>query len=72
MGKTLEMSFRTSQNKPFKLTVDDIRDDLAPAEIRAAMEQIISKNIFNTPTAGNLASVIGAKIINKDVQDIEL
>lgn len=66
MVKTLEMVFRNESGKEVVLSMLEPKDDLTLAEVNTVMQDIISKNIFNT-TTGDLVQVIEARIRSKDV-----
>ena len=44
----LEMDFLDSLEKVSRISLDEPREDLIPSEIEAAMQSIISNNIFAT------------------------
>lgn len=71
MSRVLEMIFKNSDNKNFRLSVDDAREDLTPVQIRAAMDSIMQKNIFTT-AAGDLVAIGGARVITKEVTEMEI
>ncbi len=71
MAKSLELSFLTQTGKISKLSVDNPKEPINPAAIKQAMEQIITANIIQT-TNGDLVSVEGAKVIERNVTDYEL
>ncbi len=62
MAKRLLMAFKTFDGSTTSLTVDEPKDGLTEAEVRAVMDNIIVKNIFNT-NKGDLIEVKSAEII---------
>lgn len=62
MAKKLLMIFKTAKGTTSTLTVDEPRDGLTEAEVRAVMDTIVAKNIFNT-NSGDLVEVKSAEII---------
>lgn len=68
MEQLLEMIFKTGEGRSMRLTLDDPRTDITPAEVQAAMELILSKNPFNVE--GGLAEVVEANIITTQVQPL--
>lgn len=62
MSKKLLMSFVTSSGGQSSLTLDEPKAGLTEAEVRAAMQTIITQNMFNTPN-GNLTEIKAAEII---------
>lgn len=71
MERTLEMIFATELNKKQTLRVNNARNDLTPAQINAAMDNIISKDIING-SSGRLTSKVGARIVTRDTSEITL
>lgn len=69
--KTLEMDFATELNRTHRIRIYDVRDDITPAEISAAMEQIIAKNLFSG-SGGELTGKVTARIITKETEDIDV
>lgn len=67
MAKRLVMSFKTAEGSTTSLTVDQPKDTVTDVEVRAVMENIITKNIFNT-NAGDLTEVKSAQIITTTEQ----
>lgn len=59
--KVLEMIFKTGAGRSFRLTFDDPREDLTPAEVRSAMELVISKNVF--AVEGDVTAIDKAQIV---------
>ncbi len=62
MAKKLAMSFLTAQGATSSMTVDEPKEGLTEAEVRAVMESIITQNIFNT-SKGDLTEIKSAQII---------
>lgn len=67
MAKRLVMSFKTAEGSTTSLTVDQPKDTVTDVQVRAVMENIITKNIFNT-NAGDLTEVKSAQIITTTEQ----
>ena len=63
MAKRLLMTFKTLDGATTSLTVDKPRDGLTEAEVRAVMDNIIVKNIFETKK-GDLVEIKSAEIIS--------
>ncbi len=68
-SQTLRMVFRSQGGTSMTISLDNPRSDVTAAEIEAAMDTIISKNIFNT-TGGDLASKYDIKIVDKTTNDL--
>lgn len=62
MAKKLMMIFKTAEGKTSTLTVDEPKEGLTDTEVRAVMDTIVAKNIFNT-SSGDLVEVKSAELI---------
>ena len=71
MNKTLELQFLTEGGTTSSLSIDSPKEPVNPAEIKAAMESIIAQNTFVTPT-GALVAIKGARVVARDVEEIDL
>lgn len=69
LTKRLELIFQNAAGTRTTLAVIDPQDNLTEAEVQAAMELILAKNIF-TSTGGDLVAIIGARIVTREVTDI--
>jgi len=65
----LEMTFQTAGGGRMRISLLDPREDLTAAEVEAAMNTIIAKNIF-TSTTGDATGILGARIVSRDVQEL--
>lgn len=65
----LEMVFINQGGNTSKLVIDAPRTDLTETEVQQAMENIITKNIFNSP-GGDLVAINSARVITTNVSDI--
>lgn len=70
MAKTLELNFN-GQFGPVKLSIRNPKEDIAPAEIKAAMEKVVQANVFKSNN-GDIVSVKDARLVDRTTQDIEL
>ncbi len=61
--QTLKMSFVNQAGTKTTISLDNPKDTLTQAEVTAAMDQIIAKNIFNS-AGGDLVSKHSAEIID--------
>jgi hypothetical protein len=61
-SKNLELLFLTAGNKTMRLTLADPVDPMDPAAVQAAMDLIVQKNIFATPT-GDLVKRVEARVV---------
>lgn len=71
MAKVLEMEFSTELGRTQTIRVYDAREDLTDAEVAAAMDNIVAKNIF-TSTGGALTGKLSAQIVTTTTQDVSL
>lgn len=67
--KSLMMSFMNEQGKKVSIRVDGVKDGVTQAEISAAMDAMLAKNIFET-TGGDLKIKDSAQIVEKTVAKI--
>lgn len=67
----LLMTFATRSGKKVSLYVSDPREDLTEAEIKAAMDVIVTKNIF-APGGEDLQSVVEAKVVQTQTTEYDL
>ena len=63
--KRLVMTFKTDDDKKISLSVDDPREDVSEAEIKSAMDLVVSKNIF-APGGADIVEAIEAKVVVTD------
>lgn len=69
MSRTLQMVFRNAEGRNTTLSVAEPRLDLEAAEVSAAMDGVLSANIFNT-TGGDIIGKVRAQIIDRQVETI--
>jgi hypothetical protein len=72
MVKTrLIMTFVDALGQNISMSLDDPRVDITQAEITAAMNLIVEKNVFR-PKGSDLVGIVEAKIIATDTTEFEL
>ena len=71
MSRVLEMTFNTELGSSKTLRVIDAKDPLPGAEVSAAMDTIIAKNIFSG-TGGELTGKIKAQTVTTTSADVSL
>lgn len=64
--KKLEMEFLNSLNKKYTISLDDPKEDLIPEEVQAAMESIITENVF-IASEGDLTEAVEARVVTTTV-----
>ncbi len=67
--KTLVMTFQTQGGAKVHYRVADPKDALEAAEVQSAMQVILASNVFST-TSGDLASIVGAEIIDEQTTKV--
>lgn len=72
MNRTrLELEFKDELGKKFILSLDDPREDVTEVEIKAAMDDIVARNIFFT-NGGDIVATAGARIITTTIDELEI
>ncbi len=69
MAKTLQLNFITGSGKKVTMTVDEPRLDLTPQSVEAAMQEIITLNVFELNGAP-LVTAAGARIVDRNVTEL--
>lgn len=64
MSKTLVMNFLNEGGSKTAIRVNNVKDGITEAEVSAAMDVIIAKNIF-TSTGGDLKTKDSAELVDK-------
>ena len=67
----LIMTFINQGNSKVSLSVQDPREDITEAEIKEAMELVVSKNIF-APNGLDLVSAVDAKVVATETTPFDL
>lgn len=67
--QTLSMVFLNQPNKNVTLNLDNPRDNLTAAEVQAAMDSIITKNIF-TSSGGDLVTKVSARVVDTTTNEL--
>ncbi|PGL72090.1 DUF2922 domain-containing protein [Bacillus sp. AFS055030] len=71
MVQTLELKFLNENEKVVTLTVDNPTIPVDPALINQVMDKIVENNVF-TSTSGMIVAKQGARLVNKEIVEIEL
>ena len=69
--KTLELKFENADGKTVTYSLEKPVEPVDPAAVTAAMDTIIVENAF-TSSGGNLITKKSARVVERNVQDIEL
>jgi hypothetical protein len=68
-SSTLRMVFRNAEDKNVTITLDNPRPDITGAEIEAAMDLVIARNII-TSSGGDLVAKQDIRIIDSTTNDL--
>ena len=71
LNKRLIMTFKTTDDKSVSLSIDNPREDITENEIKAAMDLVVSKNIF-APSGTDITSCVSAKVVVTDTTAYDL
>ena len=69
METELEMIFKTGTGKKFRIAFDNPRTDVTPAEIQAAMDLVIGKNLFAVD--GGVTAIESAQTVTTQTEEVE-
>ncbi|WP_099159554.1 DUF2922 domain-containing protein [Virgibacillus ndiopensis] len=69
--KKLELKFLNQDGKTITFSLEKPVEPVDPAAVKSAMEEIITQNAF-TSSGGDLVSVKSARIVERNVTDVEL
>jgi len=67
----LQLIFRTADGSRRTISIDDPKDGLADAEVQAAMDTIIARNVFQS-SGGDLVGVVGARIVTTEISEFNV
>lgn len=70
-NKKLVMVFKNEVDKQVSISIDDPKDTITEAEIKAAMDLIVEKNIFKKNNY-SLVEVVEAQIVNTQTNEYDL
>ncbi|MGY0693871.1 DUF2922 domain-containing protein [Virgibacillus sp. FSP13] len=69
--KKLELKFLNKEGKTVTYSLEKPVEPVDPAAIKSAMDEIIAQNAF-TSTGGDLVSIKSARLVERNVEEIEL
>lgn len=69
--KKLELKFLNADGKTVTYSLDKPVEPVDPVAVKAAMDEIINQNAFAT-SGGDIVSIKGARVVERNVQEIEL
>ncbi|WP_426350691.1 DUF2922 domain-containing protein [Alloiococcus sp. CFN-8] len=67
----LLMTFINAEGKKVSLRVNNVRSDIQATEVAAAMDEIVSGNLFIT-SGGNIASKEAAEVVVTDTTELDV
>lgn len=70
LKKKLVLTFMNKQGKKSSLSIDDPKEDVTQEQVKAVMDDIVLKNIFNSG-GGDLVKVDSARIVQTDTTEFE-
>lgn len=71
MSKTLVMNFLNESGKKTAIRVNNAKEGITEAEVKATMDVILAKNIFTT-SGGDLKSKDSAEITDKNATELSV
>ncbi len=71
MTKKIELIFKNELGKNVTLSLDNPIEPVDPAQVNQVMDQVIAENAFVSP-GGSLVSKYAARIVERNVADIEM
>ena len=69
MNRYLRMVFRTNTDKLVAIRVTEVRDDIAPTEVKGVMDAILATNAVTT-ASGDLVSVDSAYLVETSTTEL--
>ncbi|HWO77384.1 MAG TPA: DUF2922 domain-containing protein [Bacillus sp. (in: firmicutes)] len=70
MAKTLELEFGTQMGKVSRISINDPIEPVDPVAVELAMNTILTQNIFQS-NSGDFVSILGARLVERNVTDYE-
>ncbi|WP_102027527.1 DUF2922 domain-containing protein [Salirhabdus sp. Marseille-P4669] len=70
MAKKLELRFVNSEDKVVTIALEAPIEPVDPLQVEQAMDEILAQNVF-TSSGGDLVGKRGARIVERNVTDIE-
>nr|WP_205002182.1 DUF2922 domain-containing protein [Scopulibacillus daqui] len=71
MAKTIDLLFKNAKGDTARISLEEPNDPINPLVVNAAMDTIIREGAF-TSSGGDLISKKGARVIERNVTDIQL
>ncbi|WP_010677115.1 DUF2922 domain-containing protein [Bacillus timonensis] len=71
MAKTLEMQFTNEAGKTATVSIENPKEPVDPAAVTAAMDLIVSSDVFLTP-GGPITAKKGARVVERNIEAVEI
>lgn len=71
MSKRLELIFTNVEGKNVTVALDDPVEPVDAVSVSAAMDQVLTENAF-TSSGGDLVAKKSARVVERNVQDIQI
>lgn len=69
--RTLVMEFKDVLGKKLRISIKDIKEDLADADVLALMDGILASNAFKTEN-GDLVEKVSANIVTRETTEVAI
>lgn len=69
--RTLVMEFKDVLGKKLRISIKDIKEDLADADVLALMDGILTSNAFKTEN-GDLVEKVSANIVTRETTEVAI
>ena len=63
------MRFINAAGRRITISVENVREDITNAEVQAAMNAILTKNVFTT-SGGDITAIDSARIVSTEITEI--
>lgn len=71
MAKKIELKFENQDGKTVTYSLDNPVEPVDAVAVKAAMDEILTENAF-TSSGGDIVAIKGARVVERNVVDIEL
>ena len=69
--KRIELQFENEDGKTVTYSLDEPVEPANPEAVNAAMDEVIAQNLFSS-SGGNIVAKKGARIVERNVTDIDI
>jgi hypothetical protein len=67
----LEMTFKNTEGRTSKISVDNAKSDLTELEVNEAMDGILTRDVFTSP-GGDLIEKAKAELVTTEITEFEI